>query len=85
MIYQNFQALYSEDDDAKDWDTIIKVHTHLHATRDIRLKGAMLNMDSKTFERLHAPLRKAYQTQTNFKNVEGQVNNIVCINLPVHY
>ncbi|KAI0091220.1 hypothetical protein BDY19DRAFT_934569 [Irpex rosettiformis] len=57
----------------KDWDGIIKVHSHLHASRDIRLKGAMINMDTKTSERLHGPLRKAYQMRTNFKQVEGQL------------
>lgn len=57
----------------KDWDEIIKVHSHLHASRDIRLKGVMANMDTKASEKLHGPLRKAYQMQTNFKNVEAQV------------
>ncbi|KAI0796362.1 hypothetical protein BC629DRAFT_1734435 [Irpex lacteus] len=74
-------AAYSEgcadsDVDAKfdkDWDGIIKVHSHLHASRDIRLKGVMANMDTKTSEKLNGPLRKAYQMQTNFKNIEGQL------------
>ncbi|KAI0777095.1 hypothetical protein BC629DRAFT_1736243 [Irpex lacteus] len=57
----------------KDWDGIIKMHSHLHASRDIRLKGVMANMDTKSSEKLHGPLRKAYLMQTNFKNVESQL------------
>ncbi|KAI0814934.1 hypothetical protein BC629DRAFT_1279974, partial [Irpex lacteus] len=60
----------------KDWDGIIKVHTHLHASRDIRLKGVIANMDTKASEKLHGPLRKAYQMQTNFKNIEGQLAHL---------
>lgn len=59
----------------KDWDGIIKMHSHLHASRDIRLKGVMANMDTKSSEKLHGPLRKAYLMQTNFKNVESQVRS----------
>lgn len=59
----------------KNWDGIIKVHSHLHASRDIRLKGVMANMDTKASEKLHGPLRKAYQMQTNFKKIEGQVRS----------
>lgn len=40
----------------------------------------MINMDTKTMERLHGPLRKAYQTQTNFRQVEGQVRDTI----PLH-
>ncbi|KAI0683923.1 hypothetical protein BC835DRAFT_1422790 [Cytidiella melzeri] len=68
-----YREACGDNDDGKDWDSIIKVHTHLHATRDIHLKGTMINMDTKTSERLNTPLRKAYLMQTNFKNIEGQV------------
>ncbi|KAI0699097.1 hypothetical protein BC835DRAFT_1461472 [Cytidiella melzeri] len=71
-----YREACGDNDDGKDWDSIIKVHTHLHATRDIRLKGTMINMDTKTSERLNAPLRKAYLMQTNFKNVEGQLAHL---------
>ena len=86
--YKAYSA--STDQDAssktdKDWDGIIKVHTHLHAARDVRLKGVLSNMDTKTSERLHGPLRKAYQLQTNFKNIEGQVSKVGCISTCVQY
>lgn len=55
------------------WDGIIKVHSHIHVTRDIRTKGALSNMDTKPGERLNGPIRKAYLLQTNFKEVEKQV------------
>ncbi|KAI0683136.1 hypothetical protein BC835DRAFT_1311226 [Cytidiella melzeri] len=71
-----YREACGDNNDGKDWDSIIKVHTHLHATRDIRLKGTMINMDTKTSERLNAPLRKAYLMQTNFKNVEGQLAHL---------
>ena len=79
-MYQDYSASLSGEPNAKtdkDWDGIIKVYTHLHASRDVRLKGVLSNMDTKISERLHGPLHKAYQMQTNFKNVEGQVSEFV--------
>lgn len=57
----------------KDWDGIIKVHSQTHAARDIRLKGAINNMDTKQNEKLNGAMRNAYHLQTNFRNVEAQV------------
>ncbi|KAI0684868.1 hypothetical protein BC835DRAFT_1291935 [Cytidiella melzeri] len=76
QLLVTYREACGDNDDGKDWDSIIKVHTHLHATRDIRLKGTMINMDTKTSERLNAPLHKAYLMQTNFKNVEGQLAHL---------
>ncbi|KAI0337232.1 hypothetical protein BDW22DRAFT_1340223 [Trametopsis cervina] len=64
------------DEDFKNWNGIIKAHTHIHATRDIRLKGVMRNMDTRVFEKFHGPLRTAYKLQTNFKDVEKQLGRL---------
>ncbi|KAI0684472.1 hypothetical protein BC835DRAFT_1293143 [Cytidiella melzeri] len=62
--------------DIKDWNRIIKLHVHVHAARDIRMKGVIANMDTKVNENLNGPMRNAYWMQTNFKNVEPQLGKI---------
>ena len=64
------------DESPKDWN-FIKVHSHTHAARDIQMKGVINNMDTKPSEKLNRAMRAAYQLQTNFKNVEGQVRQAV--------
>ncbi|KAI0092164.1 hypothetical protein BDY19DRAFT_928654 [Irpex rosettiformis] len=59
----------------KDWN-FIKIHSHTHAARDIRLKGALNNMDTKPNEKLNGAMREAYHKQTNFKNVEAQLGDL---------
>ncbi|KAI0695484.1 hypothetical protein BC835DRAFT_1414874 [Cytidiella melzeri] len=73
-----YTQLTADDVDVKNWDGIIKLHVHLHAARDIRRKGVIANMDTKVNENLNGPMRKAYQMQTNFKNVEVQVRVYIC-------
>jgi hypothetical protein len=72
---QEYKYQCRHDEGATNWDGIIKIHSHTHAIRDIRLKGVISNMDTKTSERLNGPIRKAYQLQTNFKDVERQVSH----------
>lgn len=69
------QACESDGDEKiKDWNSIVKVHSQTHVSRDIRLKGVVSNMDTKPNEKLNGAMRDAYHLQTNFKNVEEQVN-----------
>ncbi|KAK0488236.1 hypothetical protein EDD18DRAFT_1359684 [Armillaria luteobubalina] len=62
---QNFKNLTS-------W-SIPKVHTQQHLFDDIIAKGATKNYNTKVNESMHGPLKKTYQTQTNFKNVSEQI------------
>ncbi|KAI0683249.1 hypothetical protein BC835DRAFT_1423488 [Cytidiella melzeri] len=61
------------DAEVKNWDGVIKIHSHLHAARDIRRKGVIANMDTKVNEKMNRPMRETYHRQTNFKNVEPQL------------
>ncbi|KAK0232083.1 hypothetical protein EDD85DRAFT_792978 [Armillaria nabsnona] len=54
------------------WD-IPKMHTQKHLFSDIQAKGVTKNYNTKINESMHGPLKKAYQTQTNFKNVAEQI------------
>jgi hypothetical protein len=51
------------------------MHLIQHLFEDIEAKGVTRNYTSKTFEKMHGPLRNAYKRVTNFKNVAGQVGN----------
>ncbi|KAK0493602.1 hypothetical protein EDD18DRAFT_1107980 [Armillaria luteobubalina] len=53
--------------------SIPKVHTQQHLFDDIIAKGATKNYNTKVNESMHGPLKKTYQTQTNFKNVSEQI------------
>ena len=59
-------------DKIKNWD-FPKIHTHMHATRDIRLKGALHHMSTRLFEHFHGPIRKWVQLRTNNKDIWDQV------------
>ncbi|KAK0472864.1 hypothetical protein IW261DRAFT_1553238 [Armillaria novae-zelandiae] len=52
---------------------IPKVHTQQHFFNDIIAKGATKNYNTKVNESMHGPLKKAYQIQTNFKDVAEQI------------
>jgi hypothetical protein len=52
-----------------------KMHLIQHLFEDIEAKGVTRNYTSKTFEKMHGPLRSSYERVTNFKNVAGQVGN----------
>ena len=53
--------------------SIPKIHTQQHLFDDIVAKGVTKNYNTKVNECMHGPLKEAYQTQTNFKNVADQV------------
>lgn len=74
---QEYIEITKDDEDQKSWDGIIKVHSHIHAIRDIRTKGVLRNMDTKPSEKFNGPLRKWYLMQTNFRNVESQVGLVI--------
>ena len=57
------------------------MHLAQHLFEDIVAKGVTRNYSSKTFEKMHGPLKESYRRQTNFKNVAGQVTNRYLIRL----
>ena len=50
-----------------------KAHLHQHLFKDIEAKGVTANTTTKHNEKMHGPLKTAYQLRTNFKNVADQV------------
>ena len=52
-----------------------KMHLAQHLSNDIVEKGVTRNYSTKTFEKMHGPLKESYLRRTNFKNVGGQVIN----------
>ncbi|KAG1837031.1 hypothetical protein DFJ58DRAFT_718946 [Suillus subalutaceus] len=55
-----------------DWD-FPKAHLWKHATRDIRMKGVVRNYSTRPNEKLHGPLKEAYERQSNGKDVADQI------------
>ncbi|KAG1796452.1 uncharacterized protein HD556DRAFT_1431467 [Suillus plorans] len=55
-----------------DWD-FPKAHLWQHATRGIRMKGAVHNYSTRPNEKLHGPLKEAYERQSNGKDVADQI------------
>ena len=51
------------------------MHLAQHLFDDIITKGVTRNYSSKTFEKMHGPLKESYARRTNFKHVAGQVTN----------
>ncbi|KAG0696993.1 hypothetical protein DFH29DRAFT_984460 [Suillus ampliporus] len=58
-----------------DWD-FPKAHLWKHTTRDIRMKGAVRNYSTHPNEKLHGPLKEAYQRQSNGKDIADQILRI---------
>lgn len=54
-----------------------KIHLIQHLFDDIEAKGVTRNYSSKTFEKMHGPVKDSYKRRTNFKNVGGQVSGFV--------
>ncbi|PBK81833.1 hypothetical protein ARMGADRAFT_1048756 [Armillaria gallica] len=65
------QLTWSIDPGAKSWN-FPKVHSHQHMVDDILQKGVTLNYNTKPNEKMHGPLKDAYQLRTNFKDVAEQ-------------
>ena len=59
-----------------DWD-FPKVHLWKHVVHDIREKGAVRNYSTCPNEKMHGPLKEAYQDRSNGRDVAGQVGNLV--------
>ncbi|KAK0229022.1 hypothetical protein IW262DRAFT_1265390, partial [Armillaria fumosa] len=50
-----------------------KIHSHKHLVDNIMAKGVTQNYNTKPNEKMHRPLKDAYQLRTNFKEVVEQV------------
>ncbi|KAI6024319.1 hypothetical protein EDC04DRAFT_2606499 [Pisolithus marmoratus] len=50
-----------------------KAHLWKHVTRDIQSKGAVRNYSARPNEKMHGPLKDAYQDRSNGKDVAGQI------------
>ncbi|KAL7278666.1 hypothetical protein ACG7TL_007667 [Trametes sanguinea] len=72
---QEYKEFTADDPEPKNWD-FPKAHTHKHLWDDITAKGVTRNYNTKPNEKLHRPLKKAYQLQTNFRDVAPQILNI---------
>ncbi|KAK0474499.1 hypothetical protein IW261DRAFT_1568476 [Armillaria novae-zelandiae] len=79
-VFEANLKAYSQATDNMVWKNVTswsipKVHTQRHLFDDIIAKGATKNHNTKVNECMHGPLKEAYQTQTNFKNVADQIIN----------
>ncbi|KAI6142486.1 hypothetical protein BKA82DRAFT_4331474 [Pisolithus tinctorius] len=59
----------------KNWN-FPKNHTHMHMFNNIKAKGVTHNFNTKPNEKMHGPLKEAYQKQTNFKDIAQQILNV---------
>ncbi|KAG1759607.1 hypothetical protein EDD22DRAFT_849145 [Suillus occidentalis] len=58
----------------KSWN-FPKMHLSAHLFDDIEAKGVTQNYNTKPNEKMHGPLKDAYQDRTNFKNFAEQLRN----------
>ncbi|PBK85351.1 hypothetical protein ARMGADRAFT_1036396 [Armillaria gallica] len=72
LIKEYKQLIWSIDLGTKSWN-FPKVHSHQHMVDNILQKGITLNYNMKPNEKMHGPLKDAYQLQTNFKDVAEQI------------
>jgi len=56
----------------KSWN-FPKIHLSAHLFDEIEAKGVTRNYNMKPNEKMHGPLKDAYQDHTNFKNFAEQV------------
>ncbi|KAK0207308.1 hypothetical protein IW262DRAFT_1302901 [Armillaria fumosa] len=73
LIREYEQLTKSVKPGAKSWN-FPKIHSHKHMVDDILAKGVTLNYNMKPNEKMHGPLKDAYQMRTNFKDVAEQVD-----------
>ncbi|KAF6754610.1 hypothetical protein DFP72DRAFT_898326 [Ephemerocybe angulata] len=59
-------------DNGKNWN-FPKMHMQVHLVRDIWMKGATKNTNTKVFESMHRLLKAFYLYMTNFKNFDERV------------
>ncbi|KAI6001643.1 hypothetical protein F5J12DRAFT_906480 [Pisolithus orientalis] len=57
----------------KDNWNFLKVHLWKHVTCDIRSKGVVRNYSAQPNEKMHGPLKDAYQDRSNGKDTVGQI------------
>ncbi|KAK0470789.1 hypothetical protein EDD18DRAFT_1315381 [Armillaria luteobubalina] len=77
-VFEANLKAYSQATDDTIWKNVTswsipKVHTQQHLFDDIIAKGVTKNYNTKVNECMHGPLKEAYQTRTNFKNVADQI------------
>ncbi|KAI0658337.1 hypothetical protein C8Q70DRAFT_917521 [Cubamyces menziesii] len=72
---QKYRELFEDDEDEKNWN-FPKMHTRKHAFDDIEQKGVSRNFNTKPNEKMHGPIKKAYRTRTNRRDVAMQLLNI---------
>ncbi|KAG0704425.1 hypothetical protein DFH29DRAFT_981528 [Suillus ampliporus] len=65
----------------KSWN-FPKKHLSAHVFDDIEVKGVSRNYSTKPNEKMHGPLKDAYQDHTNFKNFAEQETNEVDLTEP---
>ncbi|KAI6143304.1 hypothetical protein BKA82DRAFT_4331247 [Pisolithus tinctorius] len=77
VIFNSLMKKYAEKTQytGKNWN-FPKNHTRMHVFDDIEAKGVTHNFNMKPNEKMHGPLKEAYQKQTNFKNVAQQILHI---------
>jgi hypothetical protein len=55
------------------------MHLIQHLFDDIVEKGVTRNYTSKTFEKMHGPVKESYKWRSNYKNVGSQVSQFLCL------
>ncbi|KAI6155453.1 hypothetical protein BKA82DRAFT_4326665 [Pisolithus tinctorius] len=60
-------------DELKDNWNFPKAHLWKHVTCDIRSKGVVRNYSARPNEKMHGPLKDAYQDRSNGKDTAGQI------------
>ncbi|KAG1890746.1 uncharacterized protein F5891DRAFT_1131606 [Suillus fuscotomentosus] len=68
----------------KSWN-FLKKHLSAHLFDDIEAKGVTRNYNTKPNEKMHGPLKDAYQDRTNFKNFAEQVSITITTVLIAEY
>ncbi|KAI5987144.1 hypothetical protein F5J12DRAFT_916092 [Pisolithus orientalis] len=74
-LYRSF-VRHLDDTDLKDHWNFPKVHLWKHITCDIRSKGIVRNYSAWPNEKMHGPLKDAYQDCSNGKDTAGQILHV---------
>ncbi|KAG2126460.1 hypothetical protein BD769DRAFT_1652763 [Suillus cothurnatus] len=70
--FAELMDVYTADLSEKSWN-FPKIHLSAHLFDDIEAKGVTRNYNMKPNEKMHGPLKDAYQDRTNFKNFAEQI------------
>ncbi|KAI6139684.1 hypothetical protein BKA82DRAFT_4332162 [Pisolithus tinctorius] len=76
LVFRGELKVFRSFDCLKDNWNFPKAHLWKHVTRDIRSKGAVRNYSARPNEKMHGPLKDAYQDRSNGKDVAGQILRI---------